>query len=77
MNVLKLLQISIMASVAFLFTACGEQEASAPAAAPAASAPADSADASMDSGPSAIMSKIEKVDGVVYQDEIYSGWPYN
>lgn len=73
MKAVKLLQFILMASVAFLFTACGEQEASAPA--PAASAPAESADAPADSGASAIMSKIEKVDGVVYQDEIYAKWP--
>ena len=68
MNFIKLL---LIASVAFLFSACGE-EASAPAASSSAAAPAASDDSSSsDSGASAILSTIERAEGVVYQDEIY------
>lgn len=55
--------------------ACGDDDkatmsAPAPAAAPAAMS------ASGDEKATSSM-KIEKAEGVVYQDEIYANWPYN
>lgn len=61
--------------------ACGDDDkASMPASSDSASAPAAAAPAAAPaSGGDDIFSSlnIEKAEGVVYQDEMYSGWPYN
>jgi hypothetical protein len=60
--------------------ACGDDDKASMSAssdaAPAAAAPAAPAPAS--SGDDIFSSlNIEKAEGVIYQDEMYAGWPYN
>ncbi len=59
-------------------TACGDDDKAMPAANESAAAPA-AATAAPESGGDDIFSSlnIEKAEGVVYQDEMYAGWPYN
>ncbi len=58
--------------------ACGDDDKAMPAASAdkaMTAAPASASDASGDDIFSTL--DIEKAEGVVYQDEIYAGWPYN
>ena len=59
-------------------TACGDDDKAMPAADDTAAAPA-AAPAAPASGGDDIFSSlnIEKAEGVIYQDEMYAGWPYN
>ncbi len=59
-------------------TACGDDDKAMPAADDSAAAPA-AAPAAPASGGDDIFSSlnIEKAEGVIYQDEMYAGWPYN
>ena len=59
-------------------TACGDDDKAMPAANDSAAAPA-AAPAAPAAGGDDIFSSlnIEKAEGVVYQDEMYAGWPYN
>ena len=73
----NLILIPLMAVCLF---ACSEEQSSASAPAADAGAPAaassESYDAPATSGDvEAMLSNIEKAEGVVYQDEIYSKWP--
>ncbi len=59
--------------------ACGDDDkASMSASSDAATAPAAAAAMSASSGDDIFSSlNIEKAEGVIYQDDIYSNWPYN
>lgn len=76
MKCIKQILLSLMMMVSILvLTACSDSDsgkAVAPASKPIANAvPAKKASEGFD------ISTVEKAEGVVYQDEIYAGWPYN
>ena len=59
-------------------TACGDDDKAMPAADDSAAAPAAAAAAAASGGDDIFSSlNIEKAEGVIYQDEMYAGWPYN
>jgi len=59
-------------------TACGDDDKAMPAANDSAAAPAAAPAAPASDGDDIFSSlNIEKAEGVIYQDEMYAGWPYN
>jgi hypothetical protein len=68
----SLILLSIMTSGLLLLSACGSDDASTSAPAPAA----ESTPAAATGGDALSIDSIEKAEGVVYQDTIYAGWPY-
>jgi hypothetical protein len=70
--------VSLGMIVGLGLVACTDEDKTTMSA-PAESAPAATATATPASGGDDIFSsmKIEKAEGVIYQDEMYANWPYN